>query len=216
MMKKIIGFGLVVVSFVAAAAWLNRIEILLAVVKYQSQNSFEVAENSLIEWQQGPDHASGAAGDRSPNIILIVADDLGFNDISTFGGGVDDGRVTTPNIDQLAAQGAVFNQSYAGNATCAPSRAMLMTGRYPARTGFEFTPTPSGMAPILTMITSSINTGLPDVIFNESLDSAALPIYWRVTKQRNNYRRDASKKWLLHCAHRQVAFRRIYRWYEAQ
>jgi uncharacterized sulfatase len=175
MMKKIIGFGLVVVSFVAAAAWLNRIEILLAVVKYQSQNSFEVAENSLIEWQQGPDHASGAAGDRSPNIILIVADDLGFNDISTFGGGVDDGRVTTPNIDQLAAQGAVFNQSYAGNATCAPSRAMLMTGRYPARTGFEFTPTPSGMAPILTMITSSINTGLPDVIFNESLDSAALP-----------------------------------------
>ena len=89
-MKKIIGFGLVVVSFVAAAAWLNRIEILLAVVKYQSQNSFEVAENSLIEWQQGPAHASGAAGDRSPNIILIVADDLGFNDISTFGGGVED------------------------------------------------------------------------------------------------------------------------------
>jgi len=47
MKKKIIGFGLVVVSFVAATAWLNRIEILLAVVKYQSQNSFEVAR-SLI------------------------------------------------------------------------------------------------------------------------------------------------------------------------
>ena len=130
MMKKIIGFGLVVVSFVAAAAWLNRIEILLAVVKYQSQNSFEVAENSLIEWQQGPDHASGAAGDRSPNIILIVADDLGFNDISTFGGGVDDGRVTTPNIDQLAAQGAVLSpQGHCRADTCSFSSLVSVFSR---------------------------------------------------------------------------------------
>ena len=70
--------------------------------------------------------------ERPPNIILIVADDLGYNDISTFGGGLGRwSRVKTPHIDQLAADGVVFTQSYSGAGTCAPSRAMLMTGRYP-------------------------------------------------------------------------------------
>ena len=53
---------------------------------------------------------------------LIVADDLGINDLSTFGGGVAEGRVPTPNIDRLAAEGAIFTQAYSGSATCAPSQ----------------------------------------------------------------------------------------------
>ena len=71
-------------------------------------------------------------GDQPPNIVLILADDLGYNDISTFGGGPVSGAVKTPSIDQALwrTSGAVFEQSYAGNGACAPSRAMLMTGRY--------------------------------------------------------------------------------------
>jgi arylsulfatase A-like enzyme len=76
-------------------------------------------------------------------VILIVADDLGMNDISLYGGGVAGGAVPTPNIDGIARQGVSFSNGYAANATCSPSRAALMTGRYPTRFGFEFTAVPA-------------------------------------------------------------------------
>jgi len=104
-----------------------------------------------------------------------VADDLGYNDISTFGGGVANGKVKTPHIDQLAAEGAIFTQSYSGAGTCAPSRAMLMTGRYPTRTGFEFTPTPSGMTPIVSMVRESIPSNLPASRYQAELDESKPP-----------------------------------------
>jgi arylsulfatase A-like enzyme len=68
-----------------------------------------------------------------------MADDLGFNDVSITGQGV--AGTPTPNIDAIGREGVVFTQGYAGNATCAPSRAALMTGRYATRFGYEFTPT---------------------------------------------------------------------------
>jgi len=98
-----------------------------------------------IAWQQGP--ATPPAGaDRPPNVILIVADDLGINDISFNGGGVAGGLVQTPNIDSIGRQGVSFATAYAGNATCSPSRAAMMTGRYPTRYGFEFTAVPGSFA----------------------------------------------------------------------
>ena len=72
--------------------------------------------------------------------MLILADDLGWNDVSMNG---PNPTVQTPNIDALAAEGVTFSQGYAANGTCAPSRAALMSGRYGTRFGFEFTPTPS-------------------------------------------------------------------------
>nr|WP_243446184.1 sulfatase-like hydrolase/transferase [Polymorphobacter fuscus] len=96
-----------------------------------------VAPNRPVAWAQGP--ATAPAGQRPPNIILIIADDLGINDISLTGSGV--AGVKTPNIDAIGRQGVVFANGYAGNATCAPSRAALMTGRYATRFGYEFTPT---------------------------------------------------------------------------
>jgi arylsulfatase A-like enzyme len=73
---------------------------------------------------------------RRPNIILIVADDLGYGDL-----GVQGGRdVKTPNLDRLAAQGVRMTDAYANHASCAPSRAALMTGRYQHRFGFENNP----------------------------------------------------------------------------
>lgn len=166
LMKK---FGIPTVFILLVAGllvWTNRVDLMLTLVKFQSEREFSVRPNQQIDWQQGPDIA--ADGARAPNIILILADDLGYNDISTFGGGVADGRVRTPNIDELAAAGAIFEHSYAGNATCAPSRAMIMTGRYPTRTGFEFTPTPSGMSTVVGLISNSLDNGLPQSVINDA------------------------------------------------
>lgn len=65
-------------------------------------------------------------GDNSPNIILIVVDDLGWKDVG-FMGSV---YYETPNLDHFSGEGMVFNQAYASAANCAPSRACLMSGRY--------------------------------------------------------------------------------------
>ena len=163
----------VLMILLGALGWLNRIDLLLALVQFQSEREFDVAPYREVPWQAGP--AVAEAGERPPNIILILADDLGYNDISTFGGGIAGGRLQTPNIDQLAADGAIFEQGYAGNATCAPSRAMIMTGRYPTRTGFEFTPTPTGMGPAVSLIMNSMDSGLPPAYFNQAEAEAALP-----------------------------------------
>jgi arylsulfatase A-like enzyme len=103
-----------------------------------------IAETQQIHWSPGP--AVVPAGKRPPNIILIVVDDLGINDISATGTGFANGAVPTPNIDRIAAEGANFQLGHSGSATCSPSRAALMTGRYPARFGFEFTAVPAVLA----------------------------------------------------------------------
>lgn len=108
-----------------------------------------VGPTQEVTWEKGPDVAATPLADRPPNIILIVADDLGYNDLSISGTGVDNGAVPTPNIDSIAANGANLTQSYAGNATCAPSRAAMLTGRYATRFGFEFTPVPVQFAKLL-------------------------------------------------------------------
>ena len=89
--------------------------------------------------------------------MLIVADDLGWNDLSFNGGGIAGGSVPTPHINGLAAAGVNFVNGYAGQGTCAPSRAMLMTGRYGSRFGFEYTPTPAGMSTALKMMMGNSN-----------------------------------------------------------
>ena len=68
---------------------------------------------------------------KSPNILLILADDHGYGDISTHNGP----SIQTPHIDRIAAGGARFTKFYANSSVCSPSRASLMTGRYPDRAG---------------------------------------------------------------------------------
>jgi arylsulfatase A-like enzyme len=67
----------------------------------------------------------------TPNIVFILADDLGYGDLSSYGAT----DINTPNIDRLANEGIRFTDYYAAANTCSPSRAALMTGRYPPRTG---------------------------------------------------------------------------------
>ncbi|MFK8048779.1 MAG: sulfatase-like hydrolase/transferase [Halioglobus sp.] len=174
-MKKYLVGAMVIALLVGTTAWLKRNDILLAVIKYKSSNQYEVAENRDIPWQQGPLSPAAISGERPPNIILIVADDLGYNDISTFGGGVADGQLKTPGIDRLAEEGAVFTQSYSGASTCAPSRAMMMTGRYPTRTGFEFTPTPSGMVKMVNALSAGMDNDMPPGFYDESLEASQPP-----------------------------------------
>ncbi|MEX0321536.1 MAG: arylsulfatase [Puniceicoccaceae bacterium] len=75
-----------------------------------------------------------------PNIIYILADDLGYGDLSSSG----QEKFTTPNIDKLAAEGMVFTQHYSGSTVCAPSRSSLMTGLHtghtPVRGNYEIQP----------------------------------------------------------------------------
>ena len=76
------------------------------------------------------------SGDRLPNILFIVVDDLGKYEISAYGSET----MQTPNIDQLCHEGVRFTDCYVNAPICAPSRAGLMTGRYPVRYGFETQP----------------------------------------------------------------------------
>ncbi|MEM6885185.1 MAG: sulfatase [Verrucomicrobiota bacterium] len=78
---------------------------------------------------------------QKPNIVLILADDLGYQDLGYTGAT----EFKTPHIDKLAATGMVFTQGYANHSFCAPTRAALMAGRYQQRFGFE-TNTPSSAA----------------------------------------------------------------------
>ncbi len=130
--------GAAVVTTVAiGGAYLNRATILSMIAQSRLPH---VEPNRDVTWATGP--SAAPSGDRPPNVIFILADDLGYNDITFNGGGIANGAVPTPNIDALGKEGVNFAAGYAGNATCAPSRAALMTGRYATRFGFEFTPAP--------------------------------------------------------------------------
>ncbi len=120
-----------------------------AILRIVSLEAETIAPNHEVVWEQGPISAETAITERPPNVILILADDLGYNDLTFNGGGVAGGAVPTPNIDSLAKEGITFVNGYANNATCAPSRAAIMTGRYATRFGFEYTPTPKQFPKVL-------------------------------------------------------------------
>lgn len=74
--------------------------------------------------------SAAAPASPKPNIVLILADDLGFGDLSCYGG-----QTPTPNLDQLAAAGIRFTQAYTAAPICSPSRVGITTGQFPARHG---------------------------------------------------------------------------------
>lgn len=168
-MRKL-GFFVTAMVLTLGGAYLFRAEIVLQLISYRLQTSNPAEPNRPVTWESGSQDARGATSrsDRPPNIILIVADDLGWNDLTINGGGVADGAVPTPHINAIAEEGAFFTNGYSANGTCAPSRAALMSGRYPTRFGFEFTPTPAGMQKTLYRLSGEDKSGLPPYIHEDA------------------------------------------------
>ena len=128
------------------SAYVNRATLIISVAGFLQKATNPVGPYQNIVWQNGGTWQG--AGERPPNIIVILTDDMGFNDVSYHGAGL----IETPHIDALAAQGVRFANGYAGSAVCATSRAMLLTGRYSTRFGFEYTPVPDAFRPILKQL----------------------------------------------------------------
>jgi len=152
--------------FLTLSLWIFKREVALTLLPIAININNPVAENQEIEWATTD---SGLKEDK-PNIILILADDLGFNDVSYYNGGAADGSLLTPHIDSLAKEGVAFLNGYAASPVCSPSRAAIMTGRYSSRYGFEFTPYPAQAARIMNLLRkdgelSTIN--LEDVQWDE-------------------------------------------------
>ena len=132
--------GLLLLVLFGGIVWQNKIDLIVWALPKAQSLAQPTAANRPIAWQAGPEVAALAPAERPPNIILVLTDDMGFNDISLYNGGAADGTLMTPHIDALAQQGVTFTSGYAANAVCAPSRASMLTGRYSTRFGFEFTP----------------------------------------------------------------------------
>ena len=126
-------------------AYLNRITLLLAYVSYRG--SIEVAANRPVPWQEGPARAELPPAERPPNIVFILFDDLGINDLSTLrrrgcGWAGADAPYRPARSRGCDLHSGLCRQCH----MLAVARAVLMTGRYASRTGFEYTPTPAGHA----------------------------------------------------------------------
>jgi uncharacterized sulfatase len=163
-MKKFI-IILAVLVITAYIGWQNRVTLMVQVAPILKGLTNPIGENIPVDWQQGPIKAALSPDQRSPNIILIMVDDMGFNDISLYNGGAGDGNLQTPNIDALAHQGVRFENGYAANAICAPSRASTLTGRYSTRFGFEFTPI-FKLGPVLFQWMEDINPSSPPMFID--------------------------------------------------
>ncbi|UMB53751.1 arylsulfatase [Lutibacter sp. A64] len=98
-------------SFIAYVCLLSSI---ISCSNQKEKNSLDIAQESS----------------KKPNIIYILADDLGYGDLSVYG----QEKLSTPNIDALASEGLLFTQHYAGNTVCAPSRSALLTGMHTGHT----------------------------------------------------------------------------------
>src|SRR5262245_27618652 len=83
-----------------------------------------VAAIAMVFFFTPPGFAAGSR--KQPNVVIILADDLGYGDLGCYG----QQKIKTPNLDKMARQGLRFTQAYAGSTVCAPSRCALMTGKH--------------------------------------------------------------------------------------
>jgi len=175
--RKTLILAALLLGTLAALAYVNRLHILKHSLGWYTDLRWPRDAHRQVPWMPGPATAETPTAQRPPNIIVILADDLGINDVSTHGGGHGALGVPTPAIDSLARDGVRFDHGYAAAAVCTVSRAALLTGRYPWRFGVEFTPTPGAMAQVAGALygdvqrlhPTTVDTGLAGQVkdFNE-------------------------------------------------
>ena len=100
-----------------------------------------VISGVLALWVFSFPDTTNARQEKRPNILLLLADDLGYGDVSAYGSR----SIPTPHIDQLSREGVRFTDAYVTDASCSPSRAGLITGCYQQRFGFEFNTGPAAI-----------------------------------------------------------------------
>lgn len=98
---RLVGIGMAGLVVVLGGAWLSKDYLILHIPGWLLPKPIA---NQPVNWMQGPANSTVPASQRPPNIILILADDLGYNDITANGGGVAGGAVPTPNIDALGSE----------------------------------------------------------------------------------------------------------------
>ena len=158
--------GVIFLLVVAGGIWFkynwHRLPGIIASIKNPTY------ENRPVKWREGP---AKRTSDK-PNVIVILVDDLGFNEVSTYGGGMANGQFKTPNIDQLATDGVLCTNGYSTTAICSPSRASLLTGRYSSRFGYEYTP----FSKMGKFIAGQMEGMDPPYIFNQALEDLQPPM----------------------------------------
>ena len=111
----------------------------------------------------GPERAAG-----QPNIVYILADDLGYGDVHCLN--LEHGKIATPNLDRLAGQGMVFTDAHAGSSLCSPSRYGILTGRYAWRTWLQ-----SGvLAPYDRPLIAAERLTVPKLLQQHGYDTACI------------------------------------------
>ncbi|XP_042877581.1 arylsulfatase H-like [Penaeus japonicus] len=111
--------------------------------------------------------ATASAARRPPNILVMLADDLGIGDLGCYG----NTTIKTPNIDKLASQGVKLTHHLAAAALCTPSRAAMLTGRYPSRYGLVGDDD-NKAAPVLLHVSSQAHLPLDEVTLATALSAA--------------------------------------------
>ncbi|WDE97614.1 sulfatase-like hydrolase/transferase [Lentisphaera profundi] len=107
----------------------------------------------------------------TPNVILFLIDDLGWNDIACYGSTFYE----TPNLDQLAKEGFLFTDAYAANPVCSPTRASILLGKYPSRVGLSnHSGSPGPKGPSHKLIPAEVKGNMPleDITLAEALKEA--------------------------------------------
>ena len=164
-LRRKLGITAIALLALLALVYANRIYLLQYSLGWYTDILHPRDANHAIPWQQGPATADATPAQRPPNIIVILADDMGINDVTTHGGGLAAEGAPTPSIDSIARDGVRFDNGYAGAPVCTVSRAALLTGRYPWRFGVEFTPTPGAMARVAGALYAN-----PDALYPVLID----------------------------------------------
>ena len=117
------------------ALYAFRLELALELASVASDFRYQAGPTQEIAWSSGTDPQGRPPSERPPNVVLILADDLGWNDLTFGGGGVANGSVPTPNIDSIAANGVRFDRAFVPAPVCSACRSAMMGGMNQIRFG---------------------------------------------------------------------------------